>query len=91
MFLHFLSSLLLPFHLARFYFSMSVGMATPSYLETQVLLPISQRDVGSISDRGAEITEIQSSVGIQSEANVRQPFSGLAREVADRITSRRER
>jgi len=59
----------LPFSdLARFYFSIST---IPSYLETQVLLPISQRDVGSISDRGAEITE-------RAEANVRQPFSGLA-------------
>jgi len=58
-------------HLASvlpFYFSIS---AIPSYLETQVLLPISQRDVGSISDRGAEITE-------PAEANVRQPFSGPA-------------
>lgn len=59
------------FSLLRFYLSISVGMTTPSYLETQVLLPISQRDVGSISDRRAEITE-------RVEANVRQPFSGLA-------------
>lgn len=43
--------------------------------ERQVLLPISQRDVGSIPDPRTEITE-------RAKANVRRPFSGLIREVA---------
>lgn len=44
--------------------------ATQPYLERQVLLPISQRDIESILDRRTEITE-------RVEANVCRPFSGL--------------
>lgn len=53
-----------------------------SYSKRQVLLPISQRDVGSIPDRRTEITE-------RVEANVRRPFSVLVRVVADGVADRR--
>lgn len=49
-FLHFPSFFLSAFHFRSFSISPSRA-ATQSYLERQVLLPISQRDVGSIPDR----------------------------------------
>lgn len=71
--LHFsiLPSSFSPFRFARSYILPSRS-ATQPYSERQVLLPISQRDVGSIPDRRTEITEL-------AKANVRRPFSGLIR------------
>jgi len=60
-----------PFHFARFYIPPSRSAIQP-YSERQVLLPISQRNIGSTPDRRAEITE-------RAKANVCRPFSMLVR------------
>lgn len=69
-FLHFLSFLLCLFHSTCFYFSRSCSTWHLRRIRRQVLLSISQRDIGSIPDRRTDITE-------HTEANVRRPFSGL--------------